>query len=780
MAERYPDGSPHRAAAHARLEEELRVIDGLGLAGFFILHRDLLELAREVAVQVRGTDTARALLPPGRGRGSSVSSIVCYLTGLSHIDPVANDLFLGRFLNEELTALPDIDLDFPRDIREVLIPRIHERYGRERSALVAAFPTFRSRGAIRELGKVLGLPAGELERVARGAEPWAVRGVTADVESALGLEPGGPPPPVYDPDSRGAPFAMSTAEWQAMVNGRRPDRDERRAGDEGRRAALPGRWAWLARLCDEAYGLPRHLSQHSGGMIVSTRPLIDCCPVLPAAMEGRQLCQWDKDSCADAGFLKIDLLGLGMLSCVERAVELIARTRGERVDLSRIPFDDAATYEAIQTADTMGVFQIESRAQMQSLYRTRPETLDDLTIQVAIVRPGPILGGAVNPYIARRQRMREDPDFEVPYDHPSLEPVLRDTLGTIIFQDQVIEVAMAFAGFSPGEAEGLRRAMSRKRSAAAIEAYHQRFVEGAARTHGADAETAERVYAMIVGFSGFGFPKAHGAAFGLLAYQSTWLRVHYGPEFLCALLNEQPMGFYAPDTLAHEAQRKGIELIAPDVNLSGEECTVDEDGRIRLGLGFVLGARSAELAALVAAREERRPVPLAVRPGLARRRGPRGPRPPRLGRRLRRAGGRRRAARRPPTTARPRRRRRRAVAGAPRSGGSAWPRPGTARQGGHAARAAARPSRRARARVAGGVGRDGRRLRDHRPDAGPASGRAAAARPAGRRGLHARPRDARARDAGDASAGWSSPASGRGPPRGSSSSCSRTSSARST
>ncbi len=622
LADRYPDGSPHRTAAHARLEEELRVIDGLGLAGFFILHRELLELAREVAVQVRGTDTARALLPPGRGRGSSVSSIVCYLTGLSHIDPVANDLFLGRFLNEELTALPDIDLDFPRDIREVLIPRIHDRYGRERSALVAAFPTFRSRGAIRELGKVLGLPAGELERVARGAEPWAVRGVTADVESALGLEPGGPPPPVYDPDSRVAPFAMSTAEWQAMVNGRRPDRDEQRAADEGRRAALPGRWAWLARLCDEAYGLPRHLSQHSGGMIVSTRPLIDCCPVLPAAMEGRQLCQWDKDSCADAGFLKIDLLGLGMLSCVERAVELIARTRGDRVDLSRIPFDDTATYEAIQTADTMGVFQIESRAQMQSLYRTRPETLDDLTIQVAIVRPGPILGGAVNPYIARRQRMREDPGFEVPYDHPSLEPVLRDTLGTIIFQDQVIEVAMAFAGFSPGEAEGLRRAMSRKRSAAAIEAYHQRFVEGAARTHGADAETAERVYSMIVGFSGFGFPKAHGAAFGLLAYQSTWLRVHYGPEFLCALLNEQPMGFYASDTLAHEAQRKGIELIAPDVNLSGEECTVDEDGRIRLGLGFVLGARSAELAALVAARDEAGPFrslsDLASRAGAGR------------------------------------------------------------------------------------------------------------------------------------------------------------------
>jgi error-prone DNA polymerase len=602
--ERYPPGNPHRAAARPRLEEELRVIDALGLPGFFLLHRDMLELAREVAVEVRGPDSARALLPPGRGRGSSVSSIVCYLTGLSHIDPIANELFLGRFLNEELTALPDIDLDFPRDIREVLIPRVHDRYGREHSALVAAFPTFRSRGSIRELGKVLGLPAAELERVARGSEPFAIRGVAADVENALGIEPGGPPAPWLDPDSR-APFAMSTEEWLARINGRDPSQYAYpRPGAEERAERLPGRWAWLARLCDEAYRLPRHLSQHSGGMIVSTRPLVDCCPVLPAAMEGRQLCQWDKDSCADAGFLKIDLLGLGMLSAVERCVEDIARTRHARIDLSRIPFDDAETYAAIQDADTMGVFQIESRAQMASLRRTRPETLDDLTIQVAIVRPGPILGGAVNPYIARRQQMREDPDFVVPYDHPSLEPVLRDTLGTIIFQDQVLEVAIAFAGFSPGEAEGLRRAMSRKRSEAAIEAYHRRFVEGAERTHGVAADVAERVYEMIMGFSGFGFPKAHGAAFGLLAYQSTWLRVHYGPEFLCALLNEQPMGFYASDTLVHEAQRRGIALLAADVNASEVNCTVTtgHPPGVRIGLGYVSGVRSDEVAALVEAR----------------------------------------------------------------------------------------------------------------------------------------------------------------------------------
>ncbi|MEA2391276.1 MAG: error-prone polymerase [Solirubrobacteraceae bacterium] len=574
FTERYPARGALRDEAERRLEEELRVIAALGLAGFFLLHRDMLELAREVALEVRGPDSARAVLPPGRGRGSSCSSLVCYLVGLSHVDPIENELLLGRFLNEELSALPDIDLDFPRDIREVLIPRVHERYGRERSALVAAFPTFRSRGAIRELGKALGLPPGEIERVARGSESWAPQ-VERDIASALGPRRG-----------RG------------------------------------GRWEWLARLTEEAYGLPRHLSQHSGGMIVATRPLVDCCPVVPAAMEGRQIAQWDKDSCADAGFLKIDLLGLGMLSAVERSVELIARTKGHAVDLSRIPYDDPEVYRTIQEAETTGVFQIESRAQMQSLRRTRPETLDDLTIQVAIVRPGPIQGGAVNPYIERRQRMREDPDFEIPYEHPSLEPVLRDTLGTIIFQDQVMEVAQAFAGFSPGEAEGLRRAMSRKRSQAAIEAYHLRFIEGARKCHGVDEATAERVYAMIVGFSGFGFPKAHGAAFGLLAYQSTWLRVHHPAEFLCSLLNEQPMGFYVPDALVHEAQRREVAVAPPEVGASGVECTVEEGGRVRLGLGYVRGVRREEVAALVAAREAGGPFTdlgdLAARAGAGR------------------------------------------------------------------------------------------------------------------------------------------------------------------
>jgi error-prone DNA polymerase len=582
LRERYR-GAAGAAEAQARLEQELRVIGELGLAGFFLLHHDMLELAREIALEVRGADSVRALLAPGRGRGSSVSSLVCFLIGLSHIDPIASQLALGRFLHEDLRGLPDIDLDFPRELREVLIPRVHERYGRDRAALVAAFPTFRARGAIRELGKVLGLPAGEIERLARGAE---VYGQLAEHDI------------LADP---------------AMADGR--------PGNRAAAAAPSQRWRWLARLVAEAQGLPRHLSQHPGGMIIATRPLIDCCPVVPAAMEGRQMVQWDKDSCSDAGFLKIDLLGLGMLSAVERCVEEIARVRGERVDLSRIPFDDPHTFEAIRAADTVGVFQIESRAQMQSLRRTKPRNLADLTIQVAIIRPGPIQGGAINPYIARRRRLREDPAYEVPYEHPALEPILKDTLGTIIFQDQVMEVAEAFAGFSAGEADGLRRAMSRKRSQEMLQRHRERFLEGAVRHVGAERAVAERVWGMIEGFAGFGFPKAHSAAFGLLAYQSTWLRVHYGPEFLCALLNEQPMGFYAPDSLVHEAQQRGIPVLGLDVNASAVQCAV-EHGGVRMGLGYIKGVTEAEVTELVAERERNGPFrslgELAARTGARR------------------------------------------------------------------------------------------------------------------------------------------------------------------
>jgi error-prone DNA polymerase len=579
--ERYPARNALlQSRARSRLESELALIEELGLAGFFLLHHEVLEIARECAREVRGADSPRSFLPPGRGRGSSVGSIVCYLTGLSHVDPVSNELSLGRFLNRELAAVPDIDLDFPRDIREKLIVRVTERYGREHAALVASFATYRSRGAIRDVGKALGLPFAELERLARLSDGWDARRVGEEVA-------------------------------------RLPD---------GGRKLESRRWRAFAWLTGEIAGLPRHVSQHPGGMIVSTRPLVELVPVQPAAMAGRQLCQWDKDSCADAGFLKIDLLGLGMLSAVEDCVEQIARVHGEVIDLSRIPFDDAAVYDDIKHADTIGAFQIESRAQMQSLLRTKPENLDDITVQVALVRPGPIQGKAVHPYIDARERLRRDPDYVWPVDHELLREPLRTTFGVVVFQDQVLEVAIALAGFTVGEAEGLRRAMSRKRSHDALEAYRGRFVAGAAGK-GVDAETADRVFDKLVGFSGFGFPKAHAAAFGLLAYQSMWLRRHYAAELLCALLNAQPMGFYPPATLVRDAQRRGVEVRPVDVNLSQARCTVGateaiEGGRDRPCNSLLQASGATEIAADTSSRSPLsnsllRATGVAVRVGLS-------------------------------------------------------------------------------------------------------------------------------------------------------------------
>ena len=546
FAERYSGLNGHKRRVLARLDEELALIGDLGLAGFFLLHWEVLELAREVALDVRGPGSMRHVLPPGRGRGSSVGSLVCYLTGLSHVDPVAANLSLGRFLNRELKSVPDIDLDFPRDIREQLIVRVTEKYGREHAALVATFSTYRSRGAIRDVGKALGLPFAELERLARVTDGWHAENVPDEVDAEKLRSP---------------------------------------------------RWRAFAEQCREIAGLPRHISQHPGGMVISTRPLVELVPVQPSAMAGRQMCQWDKDSCADAGFLKIDLLGLGMLSAVEECVDLIARHRGELIDLSRVPLDDPAVYAEIQNADTVGCFQIESRAQMQSLLRTRPENLDDITVQVALVRPGPIQGKAVHPYIERRQKLREDPDYVAPADHPLLQQPLRETLGVVVFQDQVLDVAVHLAGFTVGEAEGLRRAMSRKRSLAALEAYRDRFVDGA-RGNNVDEATAHMVYDKLIGFSGFGFPKSHSAAFGLLAYQSAWLRHHYAAEFLASLMNAQPMGFYPPSTLVRDAQRRGVETRPPDICRSAAHCDI-EDGAVRIGLAYVQGVSADEATAIV-------------------------------------------------------------------------------------------------------------------------------------------------------------------------------------
>jgi error-prone DNA polymerase len=568
MGQRYPEDSAHRADAERRLAEELTLIEHHRLSGFFLVYHDLFELAREVAADVRrGSRRASGNLLPGRGRGSSVSSIVCYLLGLSHIDPIANRLFLGRFLNDTLASVPDIDLDFPREIREELIRRVYKRYGDEHVGLVCSFPTYRLRSAVREIGKALDLPLGEIELVAKLADGRA-DGLTDELEQLPGFA-----------GRKDAPL-----------------------------------WKELCELAEEVRGLPRHVSQHVGGMVISSRPLVEIVPLERAAMEDRVVCHWDKDSCDDARFIKIDFLALGMLSLVEESVELIARKEGRPPDLSRIDFDDPAVYDRICAGDTVGLFQIESRAQIQMLRRTRPRDLGDLAVEVAIVRPGPIVGGAVNPYVRRREAQRHAREagrpYEPPVDHPLLRDCLAETLGVILYQDQVLQVCQALAGFTSGQAEALRRAMSRRRSRELMGGFWEEFRAGAA-TRGVSEATAEKVFTQVIAFSEFGFPKSHAAAFGLLAYQSAWLRHYHPVEYYVGLFNNQPMGFYSLDVLSRDAQRNSVAIRPPDVNASDVWCTVEPRGHapgsMRVGLGFVRHWSEETATATVLEREQRGP-----------------------------------------------------------------------------------------------------------------------------------------------------------------------------
>jgi len=574
LEERYPPGSEHRDEAERRLAAELTLIEHHRLSGFFLVYHDLFDLARAVAADVRrGSRRAHGNLLPGRGRGSSVSSVVCYLLGLSHVDPVATRLFIGRFLNESLASVPDIDLDFPREIREELIRRVYKRYGDEHVGLVCSFPTYRLRSTVREIGKALDLPLGEIEQVAKLA------------------------------DRRSGGLA---------------DELEQLPGFAGRVTAPL--WKELCELAEEIVGLPRHVSQHVGGMIISSRPLVELVPLERAAMEDRVVCQWDKDSCDDARFIKIDFLALGMLSLVEECVELVAaRSGGGRPpDLSRIDMADAAVYDRICRGDTVGLFQIESRAQIQMLRRTRPRTLEDLAVEVAIVRPGPIVGGAVNPYVRRREEQRRAETagrrYEPPLDHPLLKECLAETLGVILYQDQVLQVCQALAGFTPGQAEALRRAMSRRRSRELMAGFWEEFRDGAT-ARGVPVATAERVFSQVIAFSEFGFPKSHAAAFGLLAYQSAWLRHYHPAEYYCALFNNQPMGFYSLDALGRDAQRNDVAIKLPDVNVSDVWCVVEGRGEkgeartdaVRVGLAFIRDWSEDTATAIVAERERRGP-----------------------------------------------------------------------------------------------------------------------------------------------------------------------------
>ena len=536
------DGTPpeQMTTARTQLHEELRLIAKHDLAGFFLMYRDLLNLARDVSAEIRGREVqgSRSFLPPGRGRGSAVSSIVCYLIGLSPVDPLAHNLYVGRFLNEELPSVPDIDIDFPREIREKMIERVYEMYGTDKVALVCAFSTYRLRSAVRDVGKTLGLPIADLDRIAKLSEPRNSDGLGDELSRF----------PEYASRKHTAP------------------------------------WCFLIDIAQQLARFPRHVTQHVGGMVISQTPLNELIPIQPAAMDGRYICQWDKDSCDDARLIKIDFLALGMLSLVEEALDLIDVHQPEPVDLSRIDFDDPEVYDMIQKGDTVGVFQVESRAQIQMIRRTKPESLADLVVQVAIVRPGPIIGGAVTPFVERRN----DPNWQPVYDHPNLEPILKETLGVMLYQEQVVQVAEAIAGFTAGQADQLRRAMTRKRSHEAMESLRQTFVDGAA-TQDIEEAKANEIFDKLAGFADYGFPKSHAAAFAFLAYQSCWLKYYYPAEFLCALLNNQPMGFYAPHVLINDAKRHGLRVLRPDVNASNIECTVEGARTVRLGLSLIKG-----------------------------------------------------------------------------------------------------------------------------------------------------------------------------------------------
>ncbi|MBN1855675.1 MAG: error-prone DNA polymerase [Dehalococcoidia bacterium] len=516
----------------SRVTEELALIEKLDLSGYFLIVWDIMEYARHHGI-------------PAQGRGSAANSIIAYILGITKVDPIRNRLFLGRFLNEQMASIPDIDIDVSTSHREELIQYVYGRYGEEYSAMVCTYVTFQSRNTIREVGKVLGMPVHVIDRLARSVS-WSGYGAGGLRKELSCVE-----------------------EFKAYFE------------------QVP--WRDFVTICGQLEDFPRHVSIHNGGMLISSCPLSDIVPLERAAMPGRIVCQWDKDGVADAGLIKIDLLGLRMLSLLDEARVLVEREHGVVLDLDALPQDDAGVYDMIGRCDTIGVFQIESRAQMQTLPRTRPRSIDDLTVEVSLVRPGPIQGNMVHPYIRRRNGLEK-----VTYLHPRLEPILSETLGVILFQEQVIQAAIAIANFTPGEADQLRRAMSRKRSNDAIERMRERFMQGAV-ANGVGAECAERVFAALGGFAQYGFCKSHAAGFALICYQSAWLKLHYPLEFYCALLNNQPMGFYSAEVVVHDAQRHGVRILAVDANLSETACSI-ENGCIRLGLGYVkkVGARVVE------------------------------------------------------------------------------------------------------------------------------------------------------------------------------------------
>jgi error-prone DNA polymerase len=556
LRERTQEGSQQRygrstselqSRARRQIERELKLIEKLDLAGYFLIVWDLVRFCREQNILAQG-------------RGSAANSAVCYSLGVTAVDPVSMELLFERFLSEERGEWPDIDLDLPSgDQRERVIQYLYKRYGERGAAMTANIITYRSRMASREMGKALGFDPETLDKVSAAVSTWEYRDAN--------------------------------------------DTFDHRFRDAGLDLNHP-RLRKYFELCVAVQDLPRHLGQHSGGMVICQGQLDSIVPLEPASMPGRVVVQWDKEDCADLGIIKVDLLGLGMMAVLEDSLQLIHKHHGEEVDLAHLPPDDPTVYSTLQKADTIGMFQIESRAQMSCLPRLHPKCFYDIVVQVAIIRPGPIVGQMVNPYL--RRRMGREP---VNHLHPSLEPVLARTLGVPLFQEQLLRIAMVAANFTGGEAEELRRAMGFKRSQARMKDIEARLRAGMEQ-NGISREAQEQIVLSISSFALYGFPESHAASFALIAYASAYLKCHYLAAFTAALLNNQPMGFYRPATIVKDAQRHGLKVLPIDVMKSRWECTLEpvassqfpvasNNIALRLGLRYARGLREEATQALV-------------------------------------------------------------------------------------------------------------------------------------------------------------------------------------
>jgi error-prone DNA polymerase len=526
----------------AQLRHELTLIESLNYAPYFLTVHSIVSFAR-----------SRDILC--QGRGSAANSAVCYVLGITSIDPVRSGLLFERFISQERNEPPDIDVDFEHERREEVIQWIYDTYGRNRAALTAVVSCYRAKGAVREVGKVLGVPEDVTSSLSSLVWGWGTDGVSESDAKELNLN-------LTDPRLR-----------------------------------------LTLELARNLIGAPRHLSQHPGGFVLTEARLDDLVPIEPAAMENRQVIEWDKNDIEILKFMKVDVLGLGMLGCMRRSFELLREHKGLHRDLASIPPEDPATYAMIRRADTVGTFQIESRAQMAMLPRMKPRTFYDLVIEVAIVRPGPIQGDMVHPYIRRREGREE-----VSYPTPELERVLGKTLGVPLFQEQAMRVAIECAGFTPSEADQLRRSMATFKFKGDVSKFQAKLIQGML-TRGYSREFAERIFKQLEGFGSYGFPESHAASFAQIAYASSWMKCHHPDVFCCALLNSQPMGFYAPAQIVRDAQQHGIEVRPVDVNHSRWNCTLeptDRKGRfaVRLGLCMTKGLANADGAMVVLARSD--------------------------------------------------------------------------------------------------------------------------------------------------------------------------------